>query len=145
MTASNSGPIVVGIDGSEPSIAALEWAGAEAALRQSELHLVVAWKMPNMLGWQVPLPDDFDPVHPAQKVLDDAQQAVKDHHPELVVQTHIMEGLASRSLIDTADGVGASLLVVGARGHGEVTGMLIGAVGEFVATHAHCPVVIVRQ
>jgi nucleotide-binding universal stress UspA family protein len=146
MTATDKlGPIVVGIDGSPPSRDALRWAAAQALLQKTELHVVVAWNMPNMLGWAVPLPEDFDPQQPAVDVVNDAQRALSSDYPELAVLAHVEEGLASRCLITTAEAVGASLLVVGARGHGEVTGMLIGSVGEYVATHSKCPVVIVRH
>ena len=146
MTATDKvGPIVVGIDGSPPSLDALHWAAGQALLQKSDLHVLVAWKMPNMLGWAVPLPDDFNPEQPAATVIKDAQDTLSSEYPGLVVETHVEEGLASRSLIVTAEAVGASLLVVGARGHGEVTGMLIGSVGEYAATHAKCPVVIVRH
>jgi nucleotide-binding universal stress UspA family protein len=66
-------------------------------------------------------------------------------YPDLVVKTHIVEGPAARCLVRTAQALGASLLVVGARGHGEVTGLLMGSVSENVATHAKCPVVVVRH
>jgi nucleotide-binding universal stress UspA family protein len=146
MTATDKvGPIVVGIDGSPPSRDALRWAAGQALLQQSDLHIVVAWNMPNMLGWAVPLPEDFDPERPAVDVIKDAQASLSSDYPGLAVHTHVEEGLASRCLITTAEAVGASLLVVGARGHGEVTGMLIGSVGEYVATHSKCPVVIVRH
>jgi nucleotide-binding universal stress UspA family protein len=137
--------IVVGVDGSSPSLVALEWAADEAVLKKAELHLVVAWHMPNMLGWPVPLPQDFDPVGPAAAVVDQAQRSVATKYPDLVVKTHVEEGLAARSLMAIASSLGASMLVVGARGHGEMTGMLIGSVSENVATHARCPVVIVRH
>jgi nucleotide-binding universal stress UspA family protein len=145
MTATKAGPIVVGIDGSPPSLDALHWAAVQAVLQNSDLHIVVAWHMPNMLGWAVPLPEDFNPEQPAVDVLNAAQRSISDDHPGLVVQTHVQEGLASRSLISTAEAVGASLLVVGARGYGEVAGVFIGSVSEYVATHAKCSVVIVHH
>ena len=141
----STGPIVVGIDGSPQARAALEWAIDEARLKKAELHIVVGWRLPNMLGWPVPLPTDFDPVGPAQAVVDETVKFINDNHADVVVRSHVEEGPAARSLIRKAQEVGASLLVVGARGHGEVAGMLIGSVSEYVATHAHCPVVIVRH
>jgi nucleotide-binding universal stress UspA family protein len=141
-----SGPIVVGIDGSPPSLAALAWAAEEAILKKLELHLVVGWRMPNMLGLPLPLPSDFDPLEPAREVVDEAHQVLAaGSYPDLVVKTHIEEGPAARCLVRTAQALGASLLVVGARGHGEVTGLLMGSVSENVATHAKCPVVVVRH
>jgi nucleotide-binding universal stress UspA family protein len=139
------GPVVVGIDGSPPSLDALRWAAAQAVLQKSELHIVVAWHMPNMLGWAVPLPEDFNPEQPAVDVLKEAQRSISNDYPGLVVQSHVQQGLASRSLVTTSEAVGASLLVVGARGYGEVAGVLIGSVSEYVATHAKCPVVIVHH
>ncbi len=139
------GPIVVGIDGSPPSLNGLHWAAAQAVREDLELHIVVAWSMPTMLGWAVPLPEDFDPIAPAQAALNEAARSMGDHYPGLVVRTHVEEGLASRTLVDSAHTLGASLLVVGARGHGEVTGLLIGSVSEYVATHAKCTVVVVRH
>ena len=141
----HTGPIVVGVDGSPQARAALEWAIDEATLKNAELHIVVGWRLPNMLGWPVPLPTDFDPVGPAQAVVDETIKYIAEERADLVVKPHVEEGPAARSLIKKAQEVGASLLVVGARGHGEVAGMLIGSVSEYVATHAHCPVVIVRH
>jgi nucleotide-binding universal stress UspA family protein len=124
---------------------ALEWAAEEANTKKVDLHVVVAWHLPVMLGMPLPLPTDFDPLEPAREVLEGAKRSVAANYPDLVVKTHVKEGSAARALVHTAAEVGASLLVVGARGHGEVTGLLIGSVSENVATHAKCPVVIVRH
>jgi nucleotide-binding universal stress UspA family protein len=145
MTTTSVGPVVVGIDGSPQSIAALHWAAALAVLQKLELHVVVAWQVPNMLGWPVPLPENFDPREPALAVAGDAQRVLNEKYPCLPVQTHVVEGPASRCLLDMAQTVGASVLVVGARGHGEVTGLLIGSVSEYVTAHAKCPVVVVHH
>jgi nucleotide-binding universal stress UspA family protein len=126
-------------------VAALEWAAEEASVKGRELHVVVGWHLPLMLGMPLPLPTGFDPLEPARDVLDDAQRLVAAQYPDLVVETHIEEGPAARSLVRTAHALGASLLVVGARGHGEVAGLLMGSVSENVATHAKCPVVVVRH
>ena len=143
--AQGRGPIVVGVDGSAPSLKALEWAAEEASTKKLDLHVVVGWHLPLMLGMPLPLPTGFDPLEPARDVLEEAQRAVAGNYPDLVLKTHVVEGPAARALVRTAADVGASLLVVGARGHGEVTGLLIGSVSEKVATHAKCPVVIVRH
>jgi nucleotide-binding universal stress UspA family protein len=139
------GPIVVGVDGSPPSLAALRWAAGQALLQRRELHIVVAWHMPSSLGWPAPVPEDFDPAEPALTVLADGAQLVRDDYPAVTVKTHAEEGLAAQCLIGTAQALGASLLVVGARRHGEVTGLLIGSVSQYLATHAKCPVVIVHK
>ena len=109
-----------------------------------DLHVVVGWHLPLMLGMPLPLPDDFDPLA-ANDVLAEVRQSIARNHPDLVVKTHVEEGQVARSLLRTAEAVGASLLMMGARGHGEVTGLLIGSVSEYVVTHAKCPVVVVRH
>ncbi|MGA3220190.1 MAG: universal stress protein [Acidimicrobiales bacterium] len=143
--AQGNGPIVVGVDGSAPSLVALEWAAEEATTKKLDLHVVVGWHMPLMLGMPLPLPSDFDPLDPAREVLEDVRLKFVGRYPDLVVKTHVVEGAAASCLLRTAQSVGASLLVVGARGHGEVAGLLIGSVSEKVATHAKCPVVVVRH
>ncbi len=136
---------MVGVDGSSPSLAALEWAAEQAATKKVDVHVVVGWHLPLMLGMPLPLPDDFDPLEPAQDVLEEVRRSIARSYPDLVVETHVEEGPVARSLLRTAEAVHASLLVVGARGHGEVTGLLIGSVSENVVTHAKCPVVVVRH
>ena len=91
-----------------------------------------------------PAPGRLDPAEPAHATGADAEQLIDQDYPGLTVKTHVEQGLAGRCPIDTAQARHASLAVVGARGHGEVTGLLIGSVSEYVATHAKCPVVIVR-
>ena len=136
---------MVGVDGSSPSLAALRWAAEQATTKKVDLHVVVGWHLPLMLGMPLPLPNDFDPLEPAHDVLEEVRRATASSYPDLVVKSHVVEGPAARSLVRTAEALGASLLVVGARGHGEVTGLLIGSVSEKVVTHAKCPVVVVRN
>ena len=90
--AQGSGPIVVGVDGSPPSLKALEWAADEASAKKVDLHLVIGWHLPLMLGMPLPLPTDFDPLAPARDVLEEARRTVAADYPDLVVKTHIEEG-----------------------------------------------------
>lgn len=143
-TTNGTGPVVVGVDGSPQSLQALRWAADQALLQHAELHIVVAWNVPNTLGWSVPLPEDFDPAEPARQVVADAEKLVSQDYPGVVVKPHIEEGLAKKAIADAAKALGASLLVVGARGYGEVTGLLMGSVSQYLAVHAECPVVIVH-
>ena len=63
--------IVVGIDGSVSSIAALEWAADQAELTGSALEVLVTWEWPYGYGW-APVPNNYDPAHDARKFLTDA-------------------------------------------------------------------------
>jgi nucleotide-binding universal stress UspA family protein len=132
------GTIVVGVDGSEHARRALLWAIDEAKLRGASVHLVHSWRFPP----PVPLPDgglapaDFEAV--AKGVLDDATALVPEG---IAVRKEIATDHAAHALIRAS--AGADLLVVGARGLGGFTGLLLGSVSEQVVHHAHCPVVVV--
>ncbi len=83
---------MVGVDGSSPSLAALEWAAEQAVLKQVELHVVVGWHLPLMLGMPLPLPNDFDPLEPANDVIEQVKQATADINPGLVVRATSRRG-----------------------------------------------------
>ena len=132
------GTIVVGVDGSEHARRALEWAIDEARLRGAELHLVHSWKFPP----PSPLPDggiapaDFEGA--ANAILDDACSIVPDG---VAIRREIANDNAAHALVRCSER--ADLVVVGARGLGGFTGLLLGSVSEQVVHHARCPVVVV--
>ena len=68
--------IVVGVDGSAPSLEALRWAAKQAVLTRQDLTVVAAWEWPTSLGWMPPFPSDFDPAANAEKVLAGAIESV---------------------------------------------------------------------
>jgi len=134
--------IVVGIDGSGPSRAALAWAAAQAALTAAPLTVVTSWSYPTSSGFLVTWPDGVDFGADARTEQDESVRDVLGSEPAIAVSTAVIEGNPSLVLVEESKT--ASLIVVGSRGHGAFTGMLLGSVSEFLATHAHCPVVIVR-
>jgi nucleotide-binding universal stress UspA family protein len=138
----NSPKIVVGVDGSAASLAALDWAAEQAALTRSPLEIVTTWEWPLTYGWAVPLPQEYDPEEGVQKALDEAAEAALAKYPDVEITTRALEGHPAPALVEASKG--AKLLVLGSRGHGEFVGMLLGSVGEHCATHAHCPVLIHR-
>ena len=134
--------VVVGIDGSEASARALGWAFQEARRRDATLDVVYAWHLPPAGGY--PYLAGYLDIGlfqaDAQRVLDVTLSRQNLHGVEGVHPILIQDG-AARALLDTAKG--ADLLVVGSRGHGGFTGLLLGSVSHQVALHAPCPVVIV--
>jgi nucleotide-binding universal stress UspA family protein len=134
--------IVVGVDGSASSVAAVRWAAREAALTGATLHAVTSWTYPASYGW-APVIEDLDWAENARTVLDQALKEAFGGADSAAVVRHVAEGHPAQVLLDAADG--ADLLVVGSRGHGGFTGMLLGSVSQFVVSHARCPVVVTRE
>lgn len=140
------GTIVVGVDGSEASAAALRWALEEARRRGTTLRLVHAWHRPlEAAPMAAPMWLDgevFESLRTAAaELLDRMVAEAGDAATGVELERIVVEAGAARALLAAADG--ADLLVVGSRGHGGFLGLLLGSVSQQCAHHAPCPVVIV--
>lgn len=134
--------IVVGVDGSESSKAALRWAIRQAKLSGAAVDAVTAWHIPQGYGL-APAPDDvFDFDSNAKAILTEALAEVSALAPEVTVRPQVAEGHAADVLLRTARG--ADLLVIGSRGHGGFTAALLGSVSLYCVAHAPCPVLVMR-
>jgi nucleotide-binding universal stress UspA family protein len=143
------GRIVVGTDGSRSAEAAIAWAAREAALRSAELHVIHAWT-PGHATYPSPwyTPSDIGveaTVEASQtiaaRICESAREQATAAAPGVVVRSEAIEGGSTQVLLDRADG--AELLVVGARGHGGIIGLMLGSVSDQCARHARIPVVVV--
>ena len=137
--------IVVGVDGSEPSIDALRWAARQAAVTGAALHVVTAWTFPNEPTPFEVVPDL--PVRPEQ--LSKVESKLTELIGRVVPATsgveataRVVTGRASEVLIEESRH--ARLLVVGNRGRGAFAKALLGSVSERCVRHASCPVVVVH-
>ena len=138
------GRIVVGVDGSEPSKAALRWAARIARVLGGDIEAVIAWEFPTNFGWAAAgTPDDWRPDIDARQVVDEALSNVfgTQRPPGLI--TSVREGYASAVLLEASKGAG--MLIVGSRGHGGFTGLLLGSVSATCAERARCPVLVVHD
>jgi nucleotide-binding universal stress UspA family protein len=142
ITLAKSQRIVVGIDGSNASLSALEWAARQAEFTDASLEIVAAWDWPTSFGWSV-VPDGYDPSGELRSMIEPLVATLQVAHPEVVVTWKIVEGHPAPVLIK--ESIGAELLVVGSRGHGEFLGMLIGSTSEHCVANAACPVVVFRE
>ena len=139
--------IIAGVDGSEESRAALQWAYDEAAHHGASLTVVMTWHPPTLpqsppYGALTEKDYESQPKLEALGVLDGLVAGLEKRTPEVDVRTSIEEGSPARVLIERSKG--ADLVVVGSRGHGGFAGMLLGSVSQHLVTHAECPVVVVR-
>ena len=136
-------PVIVGVDGSDNAKAALSWAVEYARSTGIPLVAVATWEWPTSYGAMVPWPDNVNFEDDARTELDQTVRDVLGKGATQQLTTEVVHGPPSAVL--EAMSSSASLLVVGSRGHGEIAGMLLGSVSEFLVTHAHCPVVVVRS
>ncbi|SDH71372.1 universal stress protein [Nonomuraea jiangxiensis] len=135
--------IIVGVDGSVASRAAVEWAANDALRMRVPLRIVhVVDRSPYQIGRypSVDLPDTL--LDEGTKVLREAEELARERQPEVEISTQIEEGATAAVLREQAKD--ANEIVLGSRGLGGFTGALLGSVSTHVAGHAHCPVVVVR-
>jgi nucleotide-binding universal stress UspA family protein len=139
--------VVVGVDGSPTSAGALKWAAAYAAATGATIRAVLSWHYPTAAG---PAPVGVAPQSISDEVRANMQNALDAELSEVFgtatppkVETKIAYGHPAQVLVEESGD--ADLLVVGNRGHGSFTGMLIGSVSIHCVTNAACPVVVVRN
>ncbi|WP_307815825.1 universal stress protein [Streptomyces sp. 7-21] len=139
-------PVVVGVDGSPSSLAAVGVAAAEARMRRCPLRVVHAFTPPTLYVPRYP-----QSVQAAERslravaaqALTDAEQRARELAPGIDVSGEIVTGESLTVLRDRSRG--AALLVVGSRGMGSFAGLLLGSTSAKLAAHAQCPVMVVRE
>lgn len=137
--------IVVGVDGSEVSAAAVDFAFEQAQARGTTLTAVLAWNDPVRTGPGdlLPLVYDLDALEQeAAAVLAESIAGHAEKYPDVEVRQELVRGHADDVLIDV--GRSAELLVVGSRGRGAFRGLLLGSTSRSLVHYAPCPVAVVR-
>ena len=147
-TGRDNGVIVVGVDNSDGAKEALRFALDEAKLRQATLRVVHTWQYGNIgvegiEGFAPVVGADLGDLRRAAEVaLDATLHEVAPDPNGVAIERRVVEGAPATVLVDESRF--ADLLIVGSRGHGGFTGLLLGSVSQQCAHHAACPVVIVR-
>lgn len=134
------GLIVVGVDGSPLSIAALRYAGRLAESLGCTIEALAVWQYHMALGTFTPL--DWTPEEDTRELLDQAVREAFGSDPPAGLRRSVRQGHAASVLAKA--GAGAEMLIVGSRGHGGFAGMLLGSVSASVSAHARCPVLIIH-
>ncbi|MEH0147808.1 universal stress protein [Corynebacterium sp. Q4381] len=144
MTSEND--VVVAVDGSPASDNAVRWAANTAAKRDVALRLASSYTMPQFLYAEgmVPPQELYDDLQreTMQKV-DDARGVALEVAPELRIGHAVAEGSPIDMLLEMSRDAG--MIVTGSRGLGGLSGVVLGSVSAAVVSHAHCPVVVVRE
>lgn len=139
-----AGPVVVGVDGSPASEEAIGFAFEEASLRGTTLTALLAWTdflVEN--PYTTRLTVDWDEVHEQQRQLLAQRLAGRQQqYPDVAVERVVVRERTVRALLEA--GRDAQLLVVGSRGRGGFTGMLLGSTSQALVHHAPCPLAVVR-
>ena len=134
--------IVVGVDGSPHSIAALRWSLDQAASRGGSVRAVLAWQVPF-----VSIPGAFDRAELEQGYRDFLIRTVSEVAPApgVPLDAVLAEGDPAQSLVTAAADDAADLLVLGIRGRSPIAGLMMGSVSQACAASAPCPVVLVKR
>ncbi|MBP2328762.1 nucleotide-binding universal stress UspA family protein [Kibdelosporangium banguiense] len=137
-------PIVVGVDGSDSAQQAVRWAAREAARRKAPLRLVHA-NMVIPAYTTVPVPRSLAQAlaEEGRRWLREASQVAQEEEPQIEV-SRILER-ADPPTVLLAESQTAQLMVLGSRGLGGFTGLMVGSVAVKLAQRASCPVVVVRD
>ncbi|MGW5613033.1 universal stress protein [Streptomyces sp. NPDC003877] len=136
-------PLVVGVDGSEPSLRAVDWAADEAELRGVPLRVVYAclWQRYEGAALAHDLGEPAAPTLP-QEIVGVAARRARARRPHLRVTSEVVFEEPEYALV--REGRNACALVVGNRGRSGLTELLLGSVSLTVAGHADCPVIVLR-
>ena len=143
--------ILVGVDRSASSMAAVDWAARDAAMRNVPLTLmhVVAPVVPAVAPWpEIPIPQDYFERQDdkARRILEDARRAVADStadHGPPFVHSVVLHGPTVSTLVNQSKI--ADMMVVGCRGEGALSRVPFGSVSTGLMNYAHCPVAVVHD
>ena len=142
MTTAQQGDIVVGVDESAVSIAALRWAMSEAAQSGRTVVAVRAWTFEPVLDFDSAVsgsPKTVEEIH--RHELAAAIEQAREGSPDVPVRAEVVEHSPSFALIEASKK--ASMIVLGSHGYGRLLTMLVGSVAEQCLREANCPVVVI--
>ena len=140
-------PIVAGTDGSEESLRAVDWAAREAVLRGAPLRIVAAASLLPRMSTRADTTGYANVTDVLLKDRDQALAAAAERAakaaPDLLIDTDQLTGQPAEAVTESA--AGALMLVLGSRGRGAFTALVLGSISRYAASHASAPVVVVRD
>lgn len=138
-------PVIAGTDGSRESLQAVDWAAREAALRGTSLRIVAVPALPPRMTATPATPGTVTDVieRSMSQALARAAQQAAAQQPGLAIETQLVAGAPAEVLAAAVQD--ASMVVLGSRGAGGFSALILGSVSRYVATHAPVPVVVARE
>ncbi|MBK0869192.1 MAG: universal stress protein [Saccharopolyspora sp.] len=133
--------VVAGIDGSDESQRALRWAAEYVQKVGGLVHAVSVWHQPVQFGYRLPT-SDSELEQRARQQLDKVAEAVRAEFPSVDIRERLIRGHVVDELVGLSPQ--ADMMVLGNKGHGAFTGMMVGSVALKLVHHARCPVLVVR-
>lgn len=133
-------PVVVGVDGSEDSRAALQWAVDYGKHYDVPVEAMAVWDIPTTYGYMAAYTESGESIQKRTRELLE-ETVVESVGADSDVIRRVERGHPASTLVDASKS--AQLLVLGTRGHGAFAGMLLGSVSQHCAAHAKCPFVVV--
>ncbi|HTK61145.1 MAG TPA: universal stress protein [Pseudonocardia sp.] len=142
LTSEAGAPVVVGLDGSPMSEAALAFAYEAASAYGSPLVAVHAWQLSTEDSRLLPYVDMDMVQDEEERLLAEQTAGWGEKYPDVIVRREVVKGRPGRILLEHS--AGARLLVVGARGRGGAAGLLLGSTSQALIHRAECPVAVIR-
>ncbi|MGZ5417255.1 MAG: universal stress protein [Nocardioides sp.] len=137
------GRIVVGVDGSEASLAALDFAYELASTEFKPLAIVHSWGAAGVYKDLMSYETRLETAEEHELQVAESIAGYAEKYPDVLTTQHQDEEDPSRTLVTASDD--ADTIVVGSRGRGDAKAVIFGSVSRFVVEHAHCPVIVVRR
>ncbi len=137
------GRVVVGVDGSEASIGALDFAFDYASTEAKPLAIVHAWGASGVYRDLMTYELRLETAEEHELQVAESIAGYAEKYPDVLITQHQDEEDPSRALVTASED--ADTLVVGSRGRGDARAVIFGSVSRFVVEHAHCPVIVVRR
>ncbi|WP_102102643.1 universal stress protein [Tsukamurella tyrosinosolvens] len=142
-----SGPVVLGVDTGPSSESAIAWAFDEASRRNTGLVAVHAWTAYQQVyarRYRITAGANFEAEADGERAAFSERLAGwREKYPDVAVETVLRNGDTAKTMLEFA--TGARLVVVGSRGHGAVTGLVLGSISRSLIHHAPCPVLVARN
>lgn len=139
----HTGVVLVGTDGSDGAARAVAFAADEAKARGAKLMVAHSWFIPNFGYGSAYVAPVTDIENAAKEILDKILTQAKAEYPDLAIEGRLLEGTPGVRLCEIAEKE-AEVMVIGTRGHGSFTSLLLGSVSSYVLHHSPVPVLLVR-